>query len=372
MALGERQRAALVRARQRAGGSAVGGSYSAWNGTAQPDDSGGQDCAAIDTSGKWDDATCTNALGFVCEVQADLCPSDPQKAYPGQCGCGTPDTDSDADGTANCNDGCPNHAAKPAPGVCGCSMGDTDNDGTEDCNETCRRRSEQARRRRLRLRRRGHRHRRRRQADCNETCDDDPNKLAPGACGCGVADTDSDDDGTPNCNETCDLDPNKLAAGVCGCGSGHRHRHRRHAELQRHVPEQRAQDRARAFGGCATADTDSDNDGTPNCNDLCPSHAIQTVRAYAAAAWPRPTAMATRCRIAPTAATTIVYKLVAGMCGCGNADTDSDDDGYADCIDNCDGDKLKQDPGACGCGLATPTATLTRRRIASMAATTTR
>jgi len=35
-------------------------------------------------------------------------------------------------------------------------------------------------------------------------CPTDPNKLAPGACGCGVADTDTDSDGILDCNDNCD------------------------------------------------------------------------------------------------------------------------------------------------------------------------
>ncbi len=58
-----------------------------------------------------------------------------------------------------------------------------------------------------------------------------------GVCGCGVADTDSDGDGTPDCNDECPDDPDKIVAGVCGCG---------------------------------VADTDSDGDGVPNCVDNCP------------------------------------------------------------------------------------------------------
>ncbi len=34
-------------------------------------------------------------------------------------------------------------------------------------------------------------------------CPNDPNKTHPGKCGCGVADTDSDSDGTPDCNDNC-------------------------------------------------------------------------------------------------------------------------------------------------------------------------
>lgn len=38
--------------------------------------------------------------------------------------------------------------------------------------------------------------------DGTDGCPTDPLKIAPGACGCGVPDTDSDGDGTPDCNET--------------------------------------------------------------------------------------------------------------------------------------------------------------------------
>ncbi len=55
--------------------------------------------------------------------------------------------------------------------------------------------------------------------DCNDGCPNDPNKIAPGICGCGVADTDTDGDGTANCNDGCPNDPNKTAPGICGCGN---------------------------------------------------------------------------------------------------------------------------------------------------------
>jgi hypothetical protein len=38
------------------------------------------------------------------DIGSDLCPSDAAKAAPGQCGCGTPDTDTDADGVADCSE----------------------------------------------------------------------------------------------------------------------------------------------------------------------------------------------------------------------------------------------------------------------------
>lgn len=55
---------------------------------------------------------------------ADACPNDPNKTEAGQCGCGMPDTDSDSDGTADCNDDCPNDPDKTDPGDCGCGMPD--------------------------------------------------------------------------------------------------------------------------------------------------------------------------------------------------------------------------------------------------------
>ena len=122
------------------------------------------------------------------------------------------DTDSDGDGTANCNDGCPNDPNKVAPGICGCGVADTDSDGDGTAN-------------------------------CNDGCPNDPNKISPGTCGCGTADvattyyTDTDGDGfgdpavsqagftcivpsgyVTNNTDLCPADPNKVAPGLCGCG----------------------------------------------------------------------------------------------------------------------------------------------------------
>jgi hypothetical protein len=77
--------------------------------------------------------------------------------------------------------------------------------------------------------------------DC---CPNDPLKTQPGICGCGVADDDTDGDGTPDCHDACPNDPAKTVVGICGC---------------------------------YFADTDTDLDGTPDCNDGCPKDPARTV-----------------------------------------------------------------------------------------------
>lgn len=69
----------------------------------------------------------------------DQCPDDPDKHSPGVCGCGVPDTDTDGDGTPDCIDECPDDAGKTNPGVCGCGVVDADNDGDliADCFDNC-------------------------------------------------------------------------------------------------------------------------------------------------------------------------------------------------------------------------------------------
>ncbi len=146
--------------------------------------------------------------------------------------------DADGDGTPDSCDGCPTDPNKVAPGQCGCFNPDTDTDGDGV-------------------------------ADCIDGCPNDPNKASPGQCGCGFPDTDTDGDGTADCIDGCPNDPNKIAPGVCGCG---------------------------------VADVDTDGDGTLDCQDGCPNDP---------------------------------NKIAPGVCGCGVADTDVDSDGHLDCQDNC-------------------------------------
>ncbi len=216
----------------------------------------------------------------------DGCPNDPNKIAPGQCGCGVPDTDSDGDGVANCNDGCPNNPLKIAPGQCGCAVPDTDSDGDGVAN-------------------------------CNDGCPNDPLKIAPGACGCGVADTDTDGDGTPNCIDLCPADPAKIAPGVCGCG---------------------------------TADSDTDGDGVSDCIDGCPNDPLKTAPGICGCGVPDTDSDGDGCANCVDMCPSDSSKCAPGICGCGHLDTDSDGDGAPDCVDLCPSDPLKIAPGQCGCG----------------------
>ncbi len=51
-----------------------------------------------------------------------------------------------------------------------------------------------------------------------DQCPDDPDKTAPGVCGCGTPDIDTDGDGVMDCVDACPEDPDKSAPGECGCG----------------------------------------------------------------------------------------------------------------------------------------------------------
>ena len=69
----------------------------------------------------------------------DGCPDDPDKAEPGACGCGVPDTDSDGDGVPDCNDGCVDNLEldSDGDGVGDVCDPDDDNDGVIDAADNC-------------------------------------------------------------------------------------------------------------------------------------------------------------------------------------------------------------------------------------------
>lgn len=48
-----------------------------------------------------------------------------------------------------------------------------------------------------------------------DLCPEDPSKTKPGTCGCGIPDTDTDEDSVPNCIDGCPGNPKKYRAGTC-------------------------------------------------------------------------------------------------------------------------------------------------------------
>ncbi|MCC7014155.1 MAG: thrombospondin type 3 repeat-containing protein [Planctomycetes bacterium] len=232
--------------------------------------------------------------------------------------------DTDGDGTNDCLDGCPLDPNKIAPGQCGCGVLDTDSDGDGVAN-------------------------------CNDGCPNDPLKIAPGVCGCGVSDVDSDGDGTPNCTDGCPNDPLKTAPGACGCGN---------VDV-----DTDGDGDLDCVDNCPLtynpAQADGDGDGVGNVCDNCPT-AANAGQADADA-----DSVGDACDNCPTTfnppqgdidgdnvgdvcdgCPNDPAKASPGVCGCGVADNDSDGDGTPDCNDGCPNDPSKTSPGACGCGVA--------------------
>ncbi|MEO8067819.1 MAG: hypothetical protein ABI599_09025, partial [Flavobacteriales bacterium] len=196
--------------------------------------------------------------------------------------------DADGDLTCDANDGCPNDPNKIAPGQCGCGAADTDTDGDLT-------------------------------ADCNDGCPNDANKIAPGICGCGVSDVDTDGDLTADCNDGCPADPNKTSPGTCGCGVSDVDTD---GDLTADCNDGCPADPNKTSPGtcgCGVSDVDTDGDLTADCNDGCPADPNKTS---------------------------------PGTCGCGVSDVDTDGDLTADCNDGCPADPNKTSPGTCGCGVA--------------------
>ena len=103
-----------------------------------------------------------------------------------------------------------------------------------------------------------------------DDCPLDELKTAPGICGCGVADLDTDADGVADCEDFCPNDIAKTEPGSCGCGNMEPNAtgvtscdDECPASIEKELP---------GACGCAVLDTDSDGDGTADCNDLCPAN----------------------------------------------------------------------------------------------------
>ena len=217
-------------------------------------------------------------------------------------------------------DNCPDDPDKIEPGVCGCGVPDTDTD-TDGT------------------------------PDCIDNCPDDINKTEPGICGCGVADTDTDLDGTADCNDGCPADENKTAPGDCGCG-----------EVDTDTDSDGTADCidecpddpdkiAAGTCGCGVADTDTDSDGTPDCNDNCPDDPDKTEPGTCGCGVSDADTDGDGTLDCEDACPDDGDKTEPGICGCGTPDIDTDSDGTLDCNDNCPDDPDKTEPGTCGCGV---------------------
>lgn len=207
--------------------------------------------------------------------------------------------------------------------------------------------------------------------DCEDACELDPNKVAPGSCGCGLSEVDADFDFTADCGDGCvvealvsascsgchssagvfpDLHPDAFPESILGSvGKGG-------AFIVPGDPESSyfyrkltgdlspgegsqmplggaASDEMVAVvhdwilqGGlpCGCSSDDSDGDGVIDCLDDCPDNPALSE---------------------------------AGPCGCDSSELDSDGDGTIDCLDLCPDDPEKTEPGNCGCGVTNDTDT---------------
>lgn len=190
-------------------------------------------------------------------------------------------SDADGDHIPDYDDQCPNDNKKSEPGVCGCGV--ADNDSNDNGTIDCLEEDQQGNN----------------PAEAEDNCPADPNKIDPGLCGCGVADTDSDLDGNPDCNDGCPTDPAKDAAGICGCNK---------VDID-----------ADANGQIDCTENNDDNNGSnpdnsnpdgSNPDDSNPDSPDQT----------------DNCPDDPN-------KTDPGVCGCGVSDIDANNNGAADCLD---------------------------------------
>ncbi len=247
----------------------------------------------IPQSGEGQDCEAGNGDTRPCPLPA-CC--QPTGSCPTTCGYDGTDIPDGCGGTIACEptaacppiDNCPDDPDKMVPGVCGCGIPDVDSDGDGTL-------------------------------DCLDNCSSDPDKVDPGTCGCGTADVDSDGDHVLDCQDNCVNDPNKIEPGICGCGVTETDTD---GDGTLDCVDECDVDAAKITPGacgCGVADTDTDGDGIPDCNDICLNDPLKTE---------------------------------PGICGCGVSDIDSDGDGIPECNDTCLDDPLKSEPGICGCGVA--------------------
>lgn len=204
-----------------------------------------------------------------------------------------------------------------------------------------------------------------------DECPDDPLKLAPGACGCGVVDIFDVSQNDYTCNlaqediDYCPNNPLKKEPGICGCNMSDEDLNRNGIpdclddafDLCPDDPDKKLP----GICGCGVPDDDDNNDGVPNCLtpmiDLCPDDPKKTAPGDCGCGMPeiedgQGGSLCDSLDLCPNDAD----KTNPGVCGCGVPDVDRDGNDIPDCLDDaidlCPDDPEKTLPGLCGCGVS--------------------
>jgi len=179
----------------------------------------------------------------------------------------------------------------------------------------------------------------------DDLCPDDPKKTAPGACGCGVADIDTDGDGTLDCNDKCPKNPDMTSPGENGCKAPEKDSDNDGIPDSEDKCSEDPEKNDPGVCGCGSPDIDTDGDGLLDCEDECIDSFSDPIGDPCDHDEDNDGEhdFADGCPLDPN-------KTAIGYCGCGYPETDSDKDGTPDCADKCPDDSDKIKPGACGCG----------------------
>lgn len=206
-----------------------------------------------------------------------------------------------------------------------------------------------------------------RDAEVEDLCPDDPNKTAPGVCGCGTPDVLNAITGLYTCMtgivDFCPNDPNKIAPGICGCGVADTLGSDGIALCLSQSIDLCPNDPLKTLPGicgCGVPDDSDDGSGIPPCLkgkfDLCPDDPDKISPGVCGCNVPDtldpdtgiPLCLVDSIDFCPNDPD----KMKPGVCGCGTPDIDSDGDGTLDCNDKCPNDPDKVEPGTCGCNVA--------------------
>ena len=150
----------------------------------------------------------------------------------------------------------------------------------------------------------------------------------------------------------CPNDPDKTEPGTCGCGvSDVDSDNDGTPDCNDNCPNDFNKIEPGTCG-CGVSDVDSDNDGTPDCNDNCPNDSSKTEPGTCGCGVSDVDSDNDGTPDCNDGCPNDINKIAPGTCGCGVSDADSDNDGTPDCNDNCPNDSNKTEPGTCGCGVS--------------------